>query len=190
MKQYLLAFWLPLAIASTIIMLTLYVVIQQSIRMSANDPQIQLAEDGATTLANGLSATTLVGNAKIDMEKSLAPFVIVYDETGKLIASSGLLEGQVPVLPSGVFEYTRSNIDDRITWQPASSTRIAAVVRHFSGKNSGFIVAGRNMRELENRTSQIELMVASAWLGLLVLTLIVVLYTGLAARKGMESEVL
>jgi hypothetical protein len=189
MTQHLLKNWLPLAIASTIIMLTLYATVQQNYRQTANDPQIQLAEDGANVLANGLAPATLVGNVHVDMAKSLAPFVIIYDDSGKLLASSGFLNGQVPVLPVGVFEYTRVNTNDRITWQPASTTRIAAVVKYFSGnpsKNTGFIVAGRSIREIEGRENQLELMIAAAWIGLLVLTLIVSLYTGLAERKASE----
>jgi hypothetical protein len=120
------------------------------------------------------------------MATSLAPFVIVYDDNGKLLSSSGFLNNEVPVLPHGVLDYARANADDRITWQPASTTRIAAIIKHFGGKTPGFIVAGRSMREIENRESQLLLMVAAAWVGLIVLSLITVFYAGLAGRNDIE----
>ena len=199
MYRHLLKTWFPLAIASTVIMLTIYAAVQQNVRQSANDPQIQIVEDGATALAGSTTLVALIssaptGSVRVDMDKSLAPFVIVYDESGKVLASSGYLNGKVPVVPSGVFDYARTNSDDRITWQPSSSVRIAAVVKHFGGATSatsiasssaasGFIIAGRNMREIEDREGQISLMVGAAWVGLLVLTLIVAVYARLSETK-------
>ncbi len=188
MSRYFLKFWIPLAVASTIIMFALYVAVQQNIRTSANDPQIQMAEDAAVFLGNGFVPSLLIGTSRIDISKSLAPFVIIYDDTGKPISSSGYLNGQVPVLPAGVFEYARTHEQDRITWQPASSTRVAAIVVHFQGKSSGFIVAGRNLREVEIREGQLQLTVGAAWVAILILTSILVLYSLLLRRKELLTE--
>lgn len=181
-----LKFWLPLAIASTIITLALYVITQQTFRLAANDPQIQLVNDGATSLLGGAFPAVLVGSTKVDMQKSLAPFVMVFDDSGKVIASSGYLNNSVPILPSGVFDYARSHADNRLTWQPASSTRIAAVIKHYTGKTTGFIVAGRNLQEVEDRIDQIQLIVISAWVAILVLTFMVTLYAWAVERKERE----
>ena len=113
--------------------------------------------------------------------------MIIYDESGKVEASSATLDGQVPILPSGVFDYLNVHGEDRITWQPASTTRIAAVARHFAGKSAGFIVAGRNMRETEERESQLSLVVLAAWVGMIILTLIVSAYSFVVDRKEEES---
>jgi hypothetical protein len=86
-----------------------------------------------------------------------------------------------------VLDYARNNFDDRITWQPASTTRIAAVVKHFGGKNPGFIVSGRNLRDIEARESQLALIIGAAWLGLIVLTFIAVLYPWVVERKEVEG---
>lgn len=181
--NYLIKFWLPLAIAGTIVLFALYAAIQQDMRTGANDPQVQLAQDGAAALEGGLAPTALVGTAKVDMHASLAPFVIIYDDAGKVVASSGTLNGQVPILPSGVFDYAKT-ATDRITWQPASTTRIAAIVKHFDGAHPGFIAAGRNLREVESREHQLLLMIGAAWIGLLILTFFVLLYSWAAERKG------
>lgn len=172
-----------MAVAGTIIMFSMYAVVQQSIRLNANDPQIQIAQDGSLALSGSTSPRDFVGTMRIDMHASLAPFVIVYDDSNKVLASSGLLNGEVPVLPTGVFDYTRKNIEDRITWQPASTTRVAAVVRYFHGANNGFIVVGRNLREIEKREHQFGLMVGAAWVGLLVLTFMASTSAWIVERK-------
>lgn len=209
LRDHLIKFWLPLAIASTIVLLTVYAAVQQDMRTGANDPQVELAQDGAAALENGIAPASLIGGARVDMHASLAPFVIVYDESGNVLASSGYLNGQVPVLPKGVFD-NAMNATDRITWQPASTTRIAAIVKHFGGPSasprqavststtaastpsgahmSGFIAAGRNLREIESRENQLLLMVSAALVGLLVLTFIVVLYSWAVERKASESD--
>jgi hypothetical protein len=65
---------------TTFIAGTGYLISQQVLRMSANDPQIQLAEDAAGRLAAGENAARVVPERLVDMANSLAPFVIVYDD--------------------------------------------------------------------------------------------------------------
>jgi len=172
MLKYLIRIWVPIAIASTIMMFTIFVVAQQALRQSANDPQIQMAEDSAAVLATGASSYSIVGNTKIDIGKSLAPFLIIYDEAGKVVASTGYLNTQIPVVPSGVLASAKTKTDSRITWQPATSTRLAAVVKYYSGKSSGYVVAARSLREIEIRESSLEFNVGMAWLVLIVVTFV------------------
>lgn len=188
MKIYFTKFWLPIAISSTIILATIFAVAQQNLRMSANDPQIAMAEDGAMALEQGSLPQILVGSSHIDMARSLAVFQIIYSEAGTTTASTGFLDNKVPLLPAGVLDFARTNIDDRITWQPASSTRIAAVVKHFGGKNPGYIVVGRNLREVEIRESQLEFMVIVAWIGIMILTIIAVIFAYFAEKRHYENS--
>src|SRR5205809_377919 len=67
---------------------------QQVLRQSANDPQIQMAEDLKAQIDNGKDPKTLVGQKGIDM-KSLSPFLIVYDDKLKPIASDANLNGDI-----------------------------------------------------------------------------------------------
>jgi len=143
--------WLPLAIAATLIIGLNYVLAQQVLRMSANDPQIQMAEDAAAALSAGQSLESIVPTNKIDIAISLAPYLAVYDDAGKPLASSGLLHNQIPSLPSGVFDYVRANGENRITWQPEPGVRSAIVVTRISGARQGFVMAGRSLREVEVR---------------------------------------
>ena len=68
-----------------------HVISQQVLRMSANDPQIQMAEDATQRLNSGEDPAHVVPDRKVDMAASLAPFVTVYDDAGRPVASSANL---------------------------------------------------------------------------------------------------
>src|ERR1700733_2714971 len=98
--------WLATAAVTTALCGLVYLAVQQALRASANDPQIQMAEDGAYALANGATPESIVPQGKIDMARSLAPFVIVFDPSGAVLASSADLHGKLPHLPQGVLDFT------------------------------------------------------------------------------------
>jgi hypothetical protein len=168
--------WLPLAFVLTAAAGMVYVGIQQDMRHSADDPQIQLSEDAARALASGKSPDIVAPPLAIDIGQSLAPFVTVFDASGKAVASSGLLHSQLPALPPGVFDAVRAPGEDRITWQPEPGVRIATVVNAYSGTPSGFVMSGRSLRETERRVDQLGLLIGAAWLagvaGIAVLTVV------------------
>jgi hypothetical protein len=165
---------IPLAVVITLLSGLLYATMQQVLRKYANDPQIQMAEDAAAALANGKPIDSVVPNAQIDIATSIAPYIVVFDNSGKAIASSGLLHNQLPALPSGIFDYVRQNGEDRITWQPEPGVRSATVVTRFGGAQPGFVVAGRSLRESENRTDELGIIIAFGWLGTLFAALVAV----------------
>ncbi len=167
-------FWLPLAAALTVMAGLVYLAVQQSYRMGANDPQIQMAEDGANMLASGQQAQSIVPAGKIDIVESLAPYLIVFDANGRALASNAVLHGQTPGLPGGVFDYTRQHGEDRISWQPEPGVRSAAVIVAADRGRAGFVMAGRSMREVQNRIDQFGLAVFGVWLVSLVATLVLV----------------
>jgi hypothetical protein len=148
--------WLPIAVVTAAFCGLAYLTVQQSLRQGANDPQIQMAEDAAAALAQGRSAEALVPLSTVDIARSLAPFMIVYDDAGNVLASSAVLHGVTPDIPAGVLDYARANGEDRVTWQPEAGVRLAAVVVRFEGTRSGFVLAARNMREVEKREAQTE----------------------------------
>jgi hypothetical protein len=165
-----LKYWLLIAIIVTGLSGLLYAVVQQDIRHAADDPQIQMAEDTAARLANGQQVQNVVPAEKVDIAKSLAPYIIVFDTTGKPIASSAQLDGQTPIIPSGVFDYVRQNDEDRLTWQPQPGVRSAVVVTQFQGPNSGFVLAGRSLREVEKREDDIMQIVLLGCFAMLLVT--------------------
>jgi hypothetical protein len=146
---------------TTFIALTGYNISQQVLRMSANDPQIQMAEDAAQRLNAGEDAERIVPDHKVDMAASLAPFVIIYDDSGRPVASSVSLDGVTRTPPRGVFDFVRVHGEERVTWQPRPGVRIASVVVR---TEKGFVVAGRNMREVEIREKIVFKLAAMGWL--------------------------
>jgi hypothetical protein len=172
--------WLPLAIATAGLCGLVYITIQQSLRMGANDPQIQMAEDGATALNGGVTVESILPASRVELASSLAPFVVVFDDAGKVLASSATLHGLVPAYPSGVLDYARQNGQNRVTWQPESGVRMATVVERY---DKGFVLAGRSLREVEKRESQAESLSGLALLATWVATLVAVSLGELIRRK-------
>ena len=176
-----LRYWLAPAAAATLLAFMIYLVAQQSLRLSANDAPMQMAEDTAAALEAGQAPASLVG-APVDVAKSLAPFAIIYDDTGQVVASTARLDGAPPILPPGVLENVRMGGESRITWQPQPGVRLATVITRVNGASPGFVVAGRSLREIERRIDELGLLIGVAWLGTLGVTLVV---AALAAALGL-----
>jgi hypothetical protein len=96
--QPLLLAWLPIAITIVGLGGLTYAAVQHSLRLGANDPQIQLAEDAAAKLASGADPSGVVPGPAVDAHASLAPFMIVFDSNGQVVASSGQINSHTPAL--------------------------------------------------------------------------------------------
>ena len=157
--------WLSALIIITAIFGTIHFALQQDIRMSANDPQIEIAEDLASQLSSGQAPETLIPpGSESDILKTLSPHAIVFDNSGKPIVSSASLNSQIPVPPAGVFDWVRKHGEDRITWQPLKGVREAIVVLPYSSqRTSGFVLAGRSLREIEKREDKVLWETSAAW---------------------------
>lgn len=157
-----LRYWIPLSIVITAFCGLTYLTVQQNYRQSANDPQIQMSEDIASTLESGKEVASVIPGNAVDLSKSLAPFIIVFNDAGQPISSNASLVGRIPVPPKGVFTYTKDHGQDRFTWQPRDGVRIAAVVTSYK-QGSGFVLAGRSLREVEKRSYQLLVHVGVVW---------------------------
>ncbi len=164
--------WLSSAALATVFSLLAYAGIQQVHRTMANDPQIQIAEDASIALASGVPVSNVVPALNTDLGKSLAPFIIVYGPDKKAVAASGKLGADIPTPPTGVFDNAKAQGENRLSWQPEKSLRVAAVVRYFEGKQSGYVLVGRSLREIEAREQRLTFMVLMAWLVSLVISLV------------------
>jgi hypothetical protein len=157
MKKYLP--WLGAAVIITVIFGSLYGAVQQDLRQGANDPQLQLAEDMATQLDSGLSPRS-VASDKIDIGKSLAPFVVIYNKQGQPVAGNGYLDDSLPSAPIGVLTSARAGHDNKVTWQPKASIRLATVV---SAAHNYYVLSGRSLREVEKRETEVMDIAALGW---------------------------
>ncbi len=162
--------WLPLAVAITLLSGLLYVVTQQNYRMTANDPQIQIAEDVTQILESGQDPAALNGQNQSDLRNSLSTFILVYDKDGKPIAGNGQIDGKTPEFPKGALEEANDG-ENRITWEPTNDLRFATIIKPYSGNAPGYVVAGRSLREIDNRIKDLTKMVAIGWVVTMLATL-------------------
>lgn len=169
-NRFLYAFkrWLPLAFLATALCGLVYGTVQQSHRQSANDPQIQMAEDAAAAISGGATSQSLVPSGNVDIGTSLSPYLVFYNDAGAPTGGNGLLNSRFPSLPQGLLDYVRAMGETRVTWQPESDVRQAIVVVRIAGVTPRFAMAGRSLREVEWREWQLELIVFAAWVVTLV----------------------
>lgn len=162
---------LVLTALATGLALALHTIPQQVLRLSANDPQIALADDLVAQLEQGVAPAAAVPATTLDMARSLSPFVIVYDDQGNPLASQAKLNGTIPVPPAGVFDQVRQRGAERLSWQPVlgndRGVRIATVLQRVNGAHPGFVLAGRNMREVEAREKLIGQLASLTWVGMM-----------------------
>jgi hypothetical protein len=159
------AFFLPLAVLATATCGLAYAETQQALRSGANDPQVQLAEDAGARLDSGASPSTVVDTSSaVDLAHSLAPFVLVFDAQGQVLASNASLDGGQPAPPNGVLEAARPGSPNAVTWQPRDGLRFATVTVAWKG---GTVLAGRSLRIVEEREANAELIAGAAWLAML-----------------------
>ncbi len=173
--------WLPLAIGISGVAVLVYGVIQQSYRQSLNDPQVQIAEDGAAILSHGGVPAELVSRSarRVDAMTSLAPWISVLDASSTPLESSAVLSGKPPVPPQGALDAARANAgkdttqpyENRITWEIASGTRIALVIL-WVPQQDRYVIAGRNMREVELREWALGRDIMIGWITTLIMTLV------------------
>jgi len=160
------AFFLPGALLATALCGLVYVENQQTLRSGANDPQFQLSQDAAALLDAGAAPASVVGtDPAVDIAASLAPFVIVFDKSGAVLAASATLDGGTPVPPKGMLDAARPGGFNAVTWQPRDGVRIASVTFAWTG---GTVLAGRSLRLVEQRETDAELIAGAAWLASLL----------------------
>ncbi len=185
--------WFPLAIVIVIFSGLVYGAVQQSYRQAANDPQIQIAQDLVTAIGQGQPVDQIVPpQGTTELSNTLSPFVLIYSASSTIIGSSAVLDGKVPSFPASVLERVKMHGEQRLTWQPRQGVREAVVVTQFTSKQpgfeSGYIVAGRSLKEVEVREKQLCLMTALAGVISLVLTFLALLYfIVMSKRRGMSG---
>jgi hypothetical protein len=158
---------LPTLAVSWAVILFVALAVQQNYRLSANDPQLQLAGDAAAQLEQGAGPSAVVGAGRVDATRSLAPFVTVYDGRGDhaALASSGDFDGRTFTPPAGVFDNVRAHHEERFTWQTAGGQRLAAVMDYVNGDQPRFVLAARSLTVVEAREDQLRTQTLAALLG-------------------------
>lgn len=147
---------------------------QQALRLSANETITQLSEDTSGALEAGTAATLLASPTPVRIDKSLAPYVIITNTDGAVVASSGQLNGTSPVPSLDTLQSSTSNGIAYVSWLPNGATRQAIVIKPYHGPSgSGFVVAGRSLREIEKSNDVFLQLAIIAWIsGFLALGLL------------------
>jgi len=162
--------WLPIGSAIILIGGFSYAAIHQTNRNSLNDPQIGMVNNAIQMLLTDKKPAEVVSFGELsDIGNDLEPFVAIYDEKGNPIESSGYLDNLPPKPPFGVFEYAKIYGENRVTWQPNPTTRVALVIKPVNINTGWFVAAGRNTQEVESRQNRLSNMA----LGAIALSLIV-----------------
>lgn len=166
-------YFLPLGFIITLFAGMLYGVSQQIVRHLANSPQIQLAEDISAEMSQNQNTASSLPSKQTDIANSLATFVIIFDDQGRVVSSSAMLHGQVPSFPQSVFPSVMQSGEDRITWQPEPGVRVAAVITRFAGAKQGFVLVGRSLRETEDLEDHLFKITIFGWGVGMIVTLFV-----------------
>ena len=67
-------------------------------------------------------------------------------------------------MPNGVFDFTKANKEDRITWQPQNGVRMAMVLLYSNTGSIGFIAVGRSLQEVEVREHNLVTTIFIGWI--------------------------
>ncbi len=160
--------FIPLGFAITLTFFFVFLIIQQTVRLAANELVVQIAHDVSDALGEGAPYTAFNTPRPVNIAHSLSPFAILFDQDGKMLTGSGVLDNEVPRPPKGVFDYVKLHHEERVTWSPKPGVRIALVGVYHTGVNPGFVFAGRSLSETENRIHILLLLTLLCWLTTLV----------------------
>ena len=168
--------WLPLGFSITAIFLFGYVALEQSMRMSANDTQAEIARNVEQSLTEGTPYKLFSSTHPVVIGESLTPYVVLYDMDRKPLSGNGMLGGNYPAPPKGTFDYLLTHHEDRFTWEPRPGMREAVVALFHDGKNPAYIIVGKSLLEVDKHIDQLSRLTLVLWLGTIfgsfVLTLI------------------
>lgn len=168
--------WLLSVAIGTGLTLFAFVAVQQSLRLGLNDPQQQIAEDTAYRLSQGASPSSIIPSTVVDESRSLAPFVTVVDSNMQVQASSGRIGDITPLPPASAFADAQKR-GSWFTWQHDNNTvRDATVIIPYShGNSSGYVLAARSMKQVENTISHIAMLAGLTFVGVLLVPALILL---------------
>lgn len=175
--------WFPLVITLTIVTMFIFITVQFVVRTGANDPQVQIADSVARSLSKDIVPAVFMSEDTVAIETDMSPYVVVFDANGGPVMGNGLLHGELPVLPLGVFTRTLQTGENRITWSPERGVRQSIVVRHYHDDKrvlSGYVLSGRSLHEPEYRIAMFEYLTIFFWF----LSVLVTVCMSVALRRS------
>ena len=134
---------------------TFYAVMQQ-MYCTTIEPQIQRAYDLKEQLEQNKKAEYLLPDDTLDLQNGLEGFIALFNKEGKPIRSNDFLNNKMSQLPKEVYDFSKINKEKRITWQPQTGIRMAAVILSVNHPEIKFIAVGRSLKEAEEREANFQ----------------------------------
>ena len=145
--------WCALMLAGVFTAGCVYVAFQQTQRKSADVPAAMAAQQAVYELQSGATPQQALP-AATDMTSTITPFVIIFDESKQLVASS---DGMAFAYPQGCFTKIDKSGENRVTWQPAAGLRFATVGIRYDG---GYVIGAYSLSESERATADFTVTLA------------------------------
>lgn len=174
-SQHVLSRWLPLLTLFTVVVLFVYVTVQQVYRTIGNDPQIDTAKVIVEKLTNGAKPEELVGAEQVDLRINPSVFITIVDREGTVVDSNAILDGKHPVPPIGAIQAAEF-VQNKVTWEPATTIRLATVIQTSTATHQ-YVIVGRSLFETEHRIALFGWFALTVWLIGAAALLVVVLIT-------------
>lgn len=157
--------WLAIIGVASLAIGAAYTMTQQSTRLSADDLPLTTSQVAKQELQSGSDAKDVVPTLKTDLRNNVSVFMIITDGTQHVLASSAVLDGQTPLPPQGVFDFTSAQGTDHFTWEPTNGVRLATrVSKYGTAPNNGYIITGQSLKPFEDRIQIYTWIAVAAWL--------------------------
>ncbi len=164
--------WLCAFITVSLVFGVVYKVVRVSLDSTLHDPLTYEAVGAAWRLANNKPANGQLKAdfpVKTDVSSNLNTFTTVYDHEKNLVASSGVLNGQTPELPTGFLDGTNQYVRNYFDWRPTEEVHLAGTTVALG--DDGYVLVGRNMQEADRQGNRVTKSVILGWVAsVLVLT--------------------
>lgn len=149
--------------------LTLYVTLQQALRLEADDDPSSRAQSTAALLSTGVDPAQFAPPHTTDLSTD-SSFLLIADQSGRTVISTANIGGKLPTIPQGVYEYTAVHGSHHVTWAPAKSIRLATVVVPYRTPDSaGFVASGVSLTDTERLVAHLGIIIGSGWIGSMII---------------------
>ena len=179
--------WLLLMLAGVFTAGCVYVAFQQTQRQGANLPAAQLAKQTVYLLTSQPQASAdpeLALPTSTDANKTITPFVLIYDNNQQLVATSNV--GQQFSYPQSCLDQIASRGEYRVTWQPQDGFRFATVGIKYQ---NGYVVGVYSLAESEATTAMFAVTLTIGCLLYAAGTALLLLIYGLIRRRFKTTSV-
>ncbi|MFE5838814.1 hypothetical protein [Arthrobacter sp. NPDC056493] len=169
--------WLTAAVVVTALFGSVYLVLQQVERRSANDAPAAAAAAQVQLIGAG----TASAGPRLELTPDSGVFILVYGADDRPESGTATLHKELPLIPAGVLEAARRTGYDAVTWQPEPGLRLAIIARPSDGR---VIVAGQSLAPYEDRDGFTLAVLALGWLGSVLVIAAGYAATGYLLRRG------